>query len=62
MTTERRRVAVIGGSIAAMSGGALLLQRDHPWVTTAWLVVLAFALVYVVVQLIKIRRSKRSNA
>ena len=60
LSPERRKVAVLGGSIAAMSGGVLLLQRDHSWLTMVWLAIMAFAAAYVVVQLIKIKRSRRS--
>jgi hypothetical protein len=61
LTPERRKIVAIGGSIAAMSGGVLLLERNHPWVATVWVCLLMVAAIYVMWQLIKIRRSRRSK-
>jgi len=60
LSPERRKVAVLGGSIAAMSGVTATLQHTHPWLTAVRLCLLAVALVYVMVQLVKIKRSRRS--
>jgi hypothetical protein len=57
LTPERRRVAILGGSIAAMSGTVALLQKTHPRLVAVWLGLLFVALVYVIIQLVKIRRS-----
>jgi len=59
MTQERRKVVVIAASIAAMSGSVGLLARHHPWLAGVWLGLLFVALVYVMVQLVKIQRSKK---
>jgi len=59
LSPERRKVAVLGGSIAAMSAVTATLQHKHPWLTVLWLCLLAVALVYVMVQLVKIKRSRR---
>jgi hypothetical protein len=59
LSPERRKVAVLGGSIAALSGSVLLLQRNHHWLTVVWLAVLIVALAYVGMQLVKIQRSKK---
>jgi hypothetical protein len=59
LSPERRKVVVLGGSIAAMSGTIALLGRNHPWLGAVWLCFLLIAAAYVMVQLIKIRRSGR---
>jgi uncharacterized membrane protein YfcA len=61
LTPERRKIVAIGGSVAAMSGGVLLLQRNHPWLTAVWACLLMFAAIYVMMQLVKIRRSARRS-
>jgi hypothetical protein len=58
LSPERRKIVVLAAAIAASSGAVLLLQRDHPHLTAAWLGLLSVALVYVVVQLVKIKRQK----
>jgi len=60
LSPERKKVAVLGGSIAAMSGTVALFQHNHPRLVAAWLCLLFIAMVYVVMQLVKIRRSRRS--
>jgi hypothetical protein len=59
LSKDRRQVVIIGGSIAAMSGTIALLGRNHPWLGAVWLCFLLIAAAYVMVQLIKIRRSGR---
>jgi hypothetical protein len=61
LSPERRKVVVIAASIAAMSGSVGLLARNHPWLAGVWLGLLAVALVYVMVQLVKIKRSRRQR-
>jgi hypothetical protein len=59
LSPERRKIVVLGGSIAVMSGGVGLLGRDHPVVMWIWLAVLLMALVYVAMQLVKLKRGVR---
>ena len=59
LSPERRKVVILGGSIAAMSGTIALLGRNHPWLGAVWLCFLLIAAAYVMVQLIKIRWSGR---
>jgi hypothetical protein len=56
MTPERRKIAVLGGSIAAMSGGVILFGQKHTALIGIWLGVLCYALIYVIIQLVKIKK------
>jgi hypothetical protein len=58
LSPERRKIVVLASAIAASSGAVLLLQKDHPRLTATWLGLLSVALVYVIVQLVKIKRQK----
>ena len=55
LSPERRRVVILAASIAAMSGVVGLLGHNHPVLMGIWIAVLAVAMVYVIVQLFKIK-------
>jgi len=61
LSPERRKVVILGGSIASMSGTIALLGRNHPWMGAVWLCCLLIAAAYAMTQLIKIRRSERAQ-
>jgi hypothetical protein len=58
MATERKRIALISASVAAMSGVAAMLSQQHPFVIWIYGAFLLGAFGYVVMQLVKIRRAK----
>jgi hypothetical protein len=57
--TERKQMAVIGGSLAAMSAATATLSQRHPFVIWIYGAYLLAAFGYVVVQLVKIRRAQK---
>jgi hypothetical protein len=59
--SERRRVAILGAAIGLGSAGMLLLMEKHPHVAMAWMGVLGVAAVYVIAQLLRIRKSRRRS-
>ena len=61
LTPERRKVVILGGSVAAMSGSIAVFGHNHPWLAVVWLCFLMVAAAYVIVQLIKIKRSRGAN-
>jgi hypothetical protein len=56
---ERRKIMMISMSIAAISAGMLPLSQKHPQVIYVWLGFLGLAFIYVVTQLVRIKRNKR---
>jgi hypothetical protein len=56
LSPERRKVAVLGGSIAAMSGCVALFANKHPVLMGIWLGMLFYALIYTIIQLVKIKK------
>ncbi len=56
LSPERRKVVILAASIAAMSGCVGLLGHNHPVLMGIWIGVLAVAMVYVITQLVKIKK------
>ena len=59
LSAERRKVVVLAACIAAGSGLFGLLAQNHTKLAIGWLVVMAGLAVYVIGQLVKIKRSRR---
>ena len=58
LSPERRRVVVLCASVAAMSGVPVLLQR-HAVLLGVWIGLMSVALVYIMVQVAKLKRDGR---
>jgi len=58
LSPRRRRIVVMSGSIAALSGVTPLLLKDHPYVRTGVLVWIVLMLVYVVTEIVKLKREE----
>jgi hypothetical protein len=56
LSLQRRKVVVLAGSLAAMSGiGPLLMQRHH-YLGLVWIGCVAVMMVIVITQLVKLKR------
>jgi len=58
LSPRRRRIVVMSGSIAALSGVTPLLLKDHPYVRIGVLVWIVLMLVYVVTEIVKLKREE----
>jgi hypothetical protein len=58
---EFRKVGMIGATIGIGSAGMLLLMEKHPRFALVWLCVLGAASVYVLAQLLRIRKSRAGS-
>jgi len=62
LSEERRRLVVLAGSVAAMSGLApLLLQHQHKSVHLIWMAVVISLEVWLIVKLYRLRRTEGCN-
>jgi hypothetical protein len=59
LSSERRKVVLIASSIAALSAGMVPLSQRHPQVIAVWLCFLGVAMIYVITQLVRIKRNRR---
>ncbi len=57
MSPQRRRVVALAGSIAAISGLVPTLTHGHPYVADAIMGVMVFGLIYVIREMLKLRRT-----
>jgi hypothetical protein len=58
MSVERRRVAGLASSLACMAGVGPVLLRHHPRVEWAWMVVYVSLMIWVIVRMVRLRRSE----
>ena len=56
---ERRKIVLIGGSIAAGTPAMAIYGQQHPALMWAWFGGILVALLYVVMQLVRIKKSRR---
>jgi hypothetical protein len=56
MSAERRRVAAMASSLAAMSGVGPVLLREHRRAEWVWLAVYILLMIWVIVKLVRLRR------
>ena len=58
LSPERKRVVVLCASVAAMSGGSVLL-KGHPTLLGVWIGFMVVTLVYAMMELAKLKRNGR---
>jgi hypothetical protein len=58
ISAARRRVVVLAGSLAAMSGTGPLLLRRHPLAGWIWLGLMVTLLVRVIVLMVRLRKDE----
>jgi hypothetical protein len=58
MSLQRRRVVVLAGSLAAISGAGPVLLRGHRFAQMAWVVFLAVMIVVLIVRMVKLKREE----
>ena len=59
MSAERRRVAGLASSLCCMAGVGPVLLRHHARLEWAWLVVYVSLMVWVIVRMVRLRRSEQ---
>ena len=58
MSLQRRRVVVLAGLVAAMSGTGPLLLHGHRYLQIGWMGLMAVMLVLVILQMVRLRRQE----
>ena len=55
ISPQRRKIAVLGGSVAAI-GGSVTVLHNHPYLRLAILAFMVLALAYLIREMVKLKR------
>jgi energy-converting hydrogenase Eha subunit C len=58
LSPQRRRIVVMAGSVACIAGVVPTLLKEHPVLRMVLLAFMVAALVYVVVEVVRLKRSE----